>query len=53
MEAGNYIERVFPFLDVRFISVNDGFDSFRCGTDLSMPLKNIVKNTRHLGGVNC
>ena len=42
VEAGNYIERVFPFLDVRFISVNDGFDSFRCGTDLSMPLKNIV-----------
>ena len=42
VEAGNYIERVFPFLDVRFISVNDGFDSFRSGTDLSMPLKNIV-----------
>ena len=42
VEAGNYIERVFPFLDVRFISVNDGFDSFQSGTDLSMPLKNIV-----------
>ncbi len=42
VEAGNYIERVFPFLDVRFISVNDGFDSFHSGADLSMPLKNIV-----------
>ncbi len=42
VEAGNYIERVFPFLDVRFISVNDGFDSLHSGADLSMPLKNIV-----------
>lgn len=27
--VGNYISRVFPFLGVRFISVNDGFDSSR------------------------
>ena len=27
--VGNYISRVFPFLGVRFISVNDGFDSAR------------------------
>lgn len=39
---GNYIERVFPFLNVRFIAVTDDFDSFRPGTDLMMPLKNIV-----------
>jgi len=26
-EAGKYIEHVFPFLNVRFISVNDGIDS--------------------------
>ena len=38
----NYIERVFPFLNVRFIAVTDDFDSFRPGTDLMMPLKNIV-----------
>ena len=25
--VGDYISRVFPFLGVRFISVNDGFDS--------------------------
>lgn len=42
VEAGTYIERVFPFLNVRFISINDDFDSFRKGTDLTMPLKNIV-----------
>ena len=27
--VGNYISRVFPFLGVRFIAVNDGFDSAR------------------------
>ena len=29
--VGNYISRVFPFLGVRFISVNDKFDSQRKG----------------------
>lgn len=29
LEVGNYISYVFPFLGVRFISVNDGFDSIR------------------------
>ena len=27
LTVGNYISRIFPFLDVRFISINDGFDS--------------------------
>lgn len=27
IETGNYLECVFPFLGVRFISVNDGYDS--------------------------
>ncbi len=29
LTVGNYISCVFPFLGVRFISVNDGFDSIR------------------------
>jgi len=29
LEVGNYISRIFPFLGVRFIAVNDGFDSIR------------------------
>ena len=42
VEAANYIERVFPFLDVTYIAITDDFDSARPGTDLSVPLKNIV-----------
>lgn len=42
VEAGNYIERVFPFLDVRYIAITDDFDTARPGTDLSVPFKNIV-----------
>ena len=29
LTVGNYISCVFPFLGVRFIAVNDGFDSIR------------------------
>ena len=27
IETGNYIEKIFPFMGVRFIAVTDGFDS--------------------------
>lgn len=27
--VGNYISKVFPFLGIRFIAINDGFDSIR------------------------
>lgn len=29
LTVGNYISRVFPFMQVRFIAINDGFDSIR------------------------
>lgn len=42
VETGNYIERVFPFLGVRYIAITDDFDSAGEEADLSVPLKNIV-----------
>lgn len=45
IETGNYIEKIFPFLNVRFIAVTDGYDSGQVTGDnlqLSMDLKNIV-----------
>jgi site-specific DNA recombinase len=47
IETGRYIEQVFPFLGVRFIAINDGFDS---GTTQSqsdgiiIPFKNLIND---------
>lgn len=42
--VGNYISRVFPFLGVRFISVNDRFDSQRKGDvdSLDMSFRTLI-----------
>ncbi len=44
IEAGYYLETIFPELDVRFISVNDSFDSMETVTQdgMTIPLKNII-----------
>lgn len=45
IEMGDYLERIFPYLGVRFISVNDGYDSrdYKGTTGgLDVALKNIV-----------
>ena len=45
IETGNYIEKIFPFMGVRFIAVTDNFDSMNIsGQDetLSVNLKNLV-----------
>ena len=41
--VGNYIEKYFPLHDVRFIAINDGYDSStrNSSDDFSMPIKNI------------
>ena len=47
LETGNYLERIFPLLGVRFISVNDGFDSEDCmgmTGGMSVALKNIINS---------
>ena len=41
IDSGTYIERIFPLFHVRYIAVNDDFDTNHEGTDLAMPLKNI------------
>lgn len=43
VEAGYYLERIFPFLGVRFISVNDNYDSISVtpNEELAFSLKNV------------
>ena len=45
IELGSYLEQIFPFLGVRFISVNDGYDSAKVHggiADLDMNFKNLL-----------
>ncbi|MDM8236346.1 recombinase family protein [[Ruminococcus] torques] len=47
IETGNYLEKIFPFLGERFISITDHFDSFSCGdaeSALMIPQKNMVND---------
>ncbi len=47
IETGKYIERIFPFMGVRFISVNDDYDSIRTRTasdNLIVPVKNLIND---------
>ena len=45
LDAGEYIEKIFPFLGVRFIAVNDNYDSLgekSASDDLLIPFKNLI-----------
>ena len=46
IEAGNYIERVFPFIGVRFIAINDSYDSIdkNQSDSLIIPFKNLIND---------
>lgn len=46
IETGNFIEKVFPFLNLRFIAVNDNYDTAHLdsGTELGASLKNIIND---------
>lgn len=47
LETGNYIEKILPFLKVRFIAVTDGFDSMSDNVSekkLAMNVKNLVND---------
>lgn len=47
IEVGQYIEKIFPFMNVRFISVNDMLDSVKnpqAMNNLIVPFKNIIND---------
>lgn len=51
LKVGQIME-ILRVKGVRLIAINDGVDSIN-GDDDFTPFRNIMKNTRHLGGVNC
>lgn len=46
VEAGYYLEKIFPYLGVRFVAVNDHYDTLKDtnGNDLVLSLKNLVND---------
>lgn len=47
IDAGRYLEKIFPFMGVRFIAINDNYDS--CGEKaqsdaLIVPFKNLIND---------
>ncbi|MCM1988841.1 recombinase family protein [Oceanirhabdus seepicola] len=48
IESGKYIEKIFPFLGVRFIAINDNYDSEE-GSNLTdnimIPFKNLINDS--------
>lgn len=47
IEAGNYIEQIFPLFNIRFIAVNDNIDSYlnpKSISELNLPLKNLIND---------
>lgn len=47
IEAGNYIENLFPLIGVRFIAVNDGIDTINPKTasdNIIIPFKNLIND---------
>lgn len=45
LDAGEYIEKIFPFLGIRFIAINDNYDSLNSNEQsdsLMIPFKNLI-----------
>ena len=47
IEVGRYIERIFPALGIRFIAINDNYDSLynnSSSDQLLLPFKNLIND---------
>jgi DNA invertase Pin-like site-specific DNA recombinase len=47
IEVGRYIEKIFPFLGIRFIAINDCYDSVQSdsqSTNILIPFKNFIND---------
>jgi len=47
IDAGQYLEKLFPLMDVRFISVTDNLDSFKNPSSMNnimVPFKNLIND---------
>ena len=42
IEAGDYLDRIFPLLGIRFIAINDNVDNHVTPFDISVPIKLIM-----------
>lgn len=48
IESGKYIQKIFPMLGVRFIAINDGYDSADTenqSNDFVLPFKNLINDS--------
>ncbi len=48
IESGKYIEKIFPALGVRFIAINDNYDSAmsqQAGNEIILPFKNLINDS--------
>ncbi|MCD8013290.1 MAG: recombinase family protein [Lachnospiraceae bacterium] len=47
IETGRYVDRIFPFMDIRFIAVNDNYDSADeedTADNVIVPFKNLIND---------
>ena len=48
IESGRYIEKIFPAMGVRFIAINDNYDSAekeQAGNEIILPFKNLINDS--------
>ena len=47
IEVGRYLEKLFPMLGIRFIAVNDNYDSLEADAahDIVVPFKNLINDS--------